>query len=92
MFNMKYFADHGAFVYQDNGTYMVNFDNMNEAVVSLVERILTVQGDGNYEAAKAWIESDGVMSEQLTKDLDKVNAAGIPVDIIFKQGKEVLGL
>ncbi len=92
MFNMKYFADNGAFVYQDNGTYMVNFDSMKEAVVSLVERILTVQGDGDYEAAKEWIESDGVMSDQLKQDLDKVNAAGIPVDIIFKQGKKVLGL
>jgi hypothetical protein len=92
MFNMKYFADNGAFVYQDNGTYMVNFDSMKEAVISLVERILTVQGNGDYEAAKEWIESDGVMSDQLKKDLDKVNAAGIPVDIVFKQGKKVLGL
>ncbi|MEE4115710.1 MAG: Zn-dependent hydrolase [Marinilabiliaceae bacterium] len=92
MFNMKFFADRGAFVYQDNGTYKVDFDVMKEAVVALVERILTVQGDGDYEAAKEWIESDGVMSDQLKADLDKVNASGIPVDIVFKQGKEVLGL
>lgn len=92
MFNMKFFADRGAFVYQDNGTYKVDFDVMREAVVALVERILTVQGDGDYEAAREWIESDGVMSDQLKADLDKVNASGIPVDIVFKQGKEVLGL
>lgn len=92
MFNMKYFADKGAFVYQENGTYMVNFDVMKEAVVSLVDRIITVQGDGNYEAAKLWIESDGVMTDNLKKDLDRVNNAGIPIDIVFKQGKDVLGL
>ncbi len=92
MFNMKFFADRGAFVYQDDGTYMVDFEVMKEAVVALVERILTVQGDGDYQAAKEWIESDGVMSDQLKADLDKVNASGIPVDIIFKQGKDVLGL
>lgn len=90
MFNMKFFADRGAFVYQEDGTYMVDFEVMKEAVVALVERILTVQGDGDYEAAKEWIESDGVMTDQLKADLDKVNASGIPVDIIFKQGKEVL--
>jgi len=32
------------------------------------------------------------MTDQLKADLDKVNASGIPVDIIFNQGKEVLGL
>ncbi len=92
MLNMKYFADKGAFVYQDDATYMVNFDVMKDAVVSLVEKILTIQGDGDYEAAKEWIEADGVMTEQLRNDLDRVNAEGIPVDIVFRQGKEVLGL
>ena len=92
MLNMKYFADNGAFVYQDNGTYKVNFDEMKKAVVSLVEKILTIQGDGDYEAAKEWIEGDGVMTEQLRANLDRVNEAGIPVDIVFRQGKEVLGL
>jgi len=92
MMNMKYFADNGAFVYQDDGTYKVNLDEMKAAVVSLLEKILTIQGDGDYEAAKAWIEADGIMTESLRRDLEMVNAAGIPVDIVFKQGKEVLGL
>ena len=92
MMNMKYFADNGAFVYQADGTYKVNLDVMKSAVVSLLEKILTIQGNGDYEAAKAWIEADGIMTESLRRDLDMVNAAGIPVDIVFKQGKEILGL
>ena len=92
MMNMKYFADNGAFMYQENGTYKVNFEEMKAAVVSLLEKILTVQGNGDYEGAKAWIEADGIMTESLRRDLDMVNAAGIPVDIVFLQGKDVLGL
>ncbi|MBN2666761.1 MAG: Zn-dependent hydrolase [Bacteroidales bacterium] len=92
MLSLKYFADNGAFVYQDNGYYKVNLEEMKKAVESLVGKILTVQGDGDYDAAKAWVEGDGVMTESLRRDLDKVNAAGIPVDIVFRQGKEVLGL
>jgi hypothetical protein len=92
MLSMKYFADNGAFMLQENGYYKVNLDEMKAAVVSLVEKILTVQGDGDYDTAKAWIEGDGVMTEDLRAALDRVNAAGIPVDIVFKQGKEVLGL
>lgn len=92
MLNMKYFADNDAFVYQDNGTYKVNFEEMKAAVGTLLEKILVIQGDGDYEAAKAWIEKDGVMTEQLRSDLDKVNATGLPIDIVFNQGKDVLGL
>jgi len=92
MLSMKYFADNGAFMLQENGYYKVNLDEMKAAVISLVERILTVQGNGDYEAAKAWVEGDGVMTEDLRAALDRVNTAGIPVDIVFKQGKEVLGL
>ncbi len=92
MLSMKYFADNGAFMLQENGYYKVNLDEMKAAVVSLVEKILTVQGDGDYDTAKAWIEGDGVMTEDLRAALDRVNAAGIPVDIVFKQGKQVLGL
>ncbi len=92
MLSLKYFADNGAFVYQDNGYYKVNLEEMKKAVESLVEKILTVQGDGDYDTAKAWVEGDGVMTESLRRDLDRVNAAGIPVDIVFRQGREVLGL
>lgn len=92
MLSLKYFADNGAFVYQDNGFYKVNFEEMKKAVESLVEKILKVQGDGDYDAARAWVEADGVMTESLRRDLDRVNAAGIPVDIVFRQGREVLGL
>jgi len=92
MLCMKYFADNGAFQYQDNGYYRVNFEEMKKAMESLVEKIITLQGNGDYEGVKAWLESDGVMTETLRRDLDKVNATGIPVDIVFKQGKEVLGL
>ena len=92
MLSLKYFADNGAFLYQDNGYYKVNLEEMKKAVESLVGKILKVQGDGDYDMARAWVEGDGVMTESLHRDLDRVNAAGIPVDIVFKQGREVLGL
>ncbi|MFZ2340879.1 MAG: Zn-dependent hydrolase [Bacteroidales bacterium] len=92
MLSLKYFADNEAFICLDNGYYKVNLEEMKKAVESLVEKILRVQGDGDYDAAKSWVEGDGVMTESLRRDLDRVNAAGIPVDIVFRQGREVLGL
>jgi hypothetical protein len=64
-------------------------DRMKEAVAALSERILRLQGDGDYEAAKQFVDSmSGI--ESLQPDLDRLSGAGIPVDIIFRQGAEVL--
>jgi hypothetical protein len=38
------------------------------------------------------MEKYGVMGEQLEADLERLNDAGIPVDVVFEQGAEELGL
>jgi uncharacterized protein YutE (UPF0331/DUF86 family) len=65
---------------------------MTQAVASLAQEILVMQGNGNYDDAIALLKSKGVIQEALQKDLDRVNNSGIPVDIRFKQGPEMLGL
>jgi hypothetical protein len=76
----------------ETGTYQVDFDKMTEAMNSLAKEIITIQGDGDYNKAKAMIDNLGTIQPQLQADLDRIGAAGIPRDIIFKQGLDVLGL
>jgi len=87
-----FFQEKGAFTRDDaTGTYKVDFEKMKEAMNELTAKILTIQGDGDYEAAKTWVETNGKIKEQLQKDIDRLNEANIPVDIVFKQGKQELG-
>ncbi|GGA73906.1 hypothetical protein GCM10011521_10070 [Arenimonas soli] len=74
------------------GAYRVDYDKMEAAVDSLSAKILTLQGDGDYDGAQALLDEMGVIGPDLQADLDRVEAAGIPVDIVFKQGPSVLGL
>jgi len=93
MMRFNFFKELGAFSRDDkNGLYRVNFDAMTVAMNELSKLILTIQGDGNYEAAVKLLDSKGIISEQLAKDLARLEQANIPVDITFNQGKEVLGL
>lgn len=93
LLRFNYFAEQGAFNYDEkSGHYSVNPEKMSKAIASLSEKILILQGDGDYQAVKNWFEKDGQITPQLQTALDKINAAGIPVDIVFKQGKSVLGL
>lgn len=93
MIRFNYFKEHNAFTYdKEKGTYKVNFDEFQGAMNSLSEKILTLQGDGDYDGVKALFDEMGVVGPDLQYDLDRVGEAGIPRDIVFKQGVEVLGL
>jgi hypothetical protein len=93
MMRFYYFQEKGAFERDETtGTYRVNFEKMKQAMLDLSETILTIQGDGDYEKAKQMIEEKGFIREALQRDLNRINEAGIPRDIVFEQGAEVLGL
>lgn len=93
MIRFNYFKENNAFSYNpENGTYKVNFEEFQSAMNSLSGLILKLQGDGDYEGVDALFKEKGIVGEELQKDLDRVGAAGIPRDIVFKQGVEVLGL
>jgi len=93
MIRFYYFQQAGAFECDETtGTYRVNYEKMKHAMFSLSEMILKIQGDGDYDAAVKLIKEKGYIREPLQKDLDRIGAAGIPRDIVFEQGPEVLGL
>ncbi len=65
---------------------------MQAAVKSFVTKVIVLQGDGNKAEIDKWIEEKSIVSPALQKDLDKIVVAGIPKDIVYNQGVEVLGL
>jgi hypothetical protein len=92
MMRFNFFAQEGAFTRNADGTFTVNFDKTKAAMEKLVQKIVYIQGDGDYEAAKNWVKTEGVVNPELQADLDRINAANIPVDVVFEKGKKVLGL
>lgn len=93
MMRFNYFLEKEAFTYNDStGYYTVDFDKMTDAMNSLSADILTMQGDGDYAKIKEVLAEMGTIRPALQNDLDRIEKAGIPVDIVFEQGPEVVGL
>ncbi len=93
MLRFNYFADAGAFSRDtETGTYRVNMEKMQSAMTDLTRLILKLQGDGDYDGAVELMMKKGVVGKQLQADLDRLSKANIPVDVVFEQGIEVLGL
>ena len=70
---------------------------MRAQVEGIIERRFlsgpdTVLHLGDYAAAKAFVEQYSVRGPRLESDLERLAEAGIPVDVVFEQGPEVLGL
>jgi hypothetical protein len=92
LIRFNYFAEMGAFAREDTGVYRVDFEKLAAAMDSLSEKILRLQGDGDYDAVAAFVDKYGHEGATLRADLDRLGDHGIPVDIVFEQGREVLGL
>jgi hypothetical protein len=93
MIRFNFFKDAGAFSRdEETGTYRINVEAFEQAIEDLSRTLLTLQGDGDYEAVNAFVEKQAAVGPQLQADLDRLAAASIPVDIVFEQGVDVLGL
>ena len=92
MMCFNYFEDLGAFERLEDGTYRVNFDKTRKAVNEWASKILILEGNGDYEGAKAYLEKNGMIRESLQSELNRLRNANIPVDIVYEQGIHVMGL
>jgi hypothetical protein len=93
MIRFNFFEQEGAFSRDEaTDTYRINLAEFEQAVKELSRKLLTLQGDGDYAAVQAFVRDMGTVGPQLQADLDRLASANIPVDIVFEQGADVLGL
>lgn len=93
MIRFNYFDEAGAFTRdEDSDFYKVDFEKLESAMESLSKLILTLQGDGNYNGVANLVKEYGTIKKQLQDDLNRLSEKGIPVDVVFNQGVEVLGI
>ena len=93
MIRFNYFSEAGAFTRNpDTGTYRVNVEEFEQAIKNLSNELLIMQGDGDYDQVDRFVADKGNMPKQLQDDLNRLTALNIPVDIVYQQGKNVLGL
>lgn len=92
MVRFNYFQEQGAFSRNEEGLYSIDVEKMTAAIDSLSELILTLQGNGDYDGVEKLVAEKGLIKEDLAASLARLETAKIPVDIVFEQGKQVLGL
>jgi hypothetical protein len=92
MIRFNFFKEKGAFTKNEKGAYIVNYDKLAVAMEELSSLILTLQGDGNYKEVANLVAEKGIIDKDLQADLDRLTEQNIPVDVVFDQGTQTLGL
>jgi len=92
MVRFNFFVDRGAFARDAKGQYRVDMPKMRKAVDQLSATLLQLQGNGDYAGVEKLVKELGVIRPQLAEDLARLKSRNIPVDVVFNQGKSVLGL
>jgi hypothetical protein len=92
MMCFNYFEDAGAFSRNADGTYKVDMAKTKKAMNEWAAKVIQFEGDGDYTGAGKYLDTNSNIRKELKEDIAKLKNANIPVDIIFDQGKETLGL
>ncbi|HMI01756.1 MAG TPA: hypothetical protein VK541_04695 [Pedobacter sp.] len=88
----NFFKENGAFIRNETGTYQVDFVKFEESMNKLGNLIITLQGNGDKAAVEKNQKENAVIPAELQGDLNRLTKKGIPVDIVFEQGANVLGV
>ena len=80
----NFMEDFGAFTRDADGKYVIDFEKSAAAIDAWASLILETQATGNFEFAQKYSSENASIRKSLSADIEKVNGAGIPRDIIFE--------
>ena len=88
----NYMYAQGAFTRDENGVYHIDYAKAKAAMESWAGVILATQGEGDFRFAEKFAKENGVIKPEMQQDIDRINNSGVPRDIRFREGLDVLGL
>lgn len=79
-FQYSFLKEQGAFAYDaEAGRYRIDFAALERALSELAARVVILQGDGDYEGTKAFLDQYALIDADAQAVIDSL--AGVPVDI-----------
>lgn len=69
--------------------YRIEFDKMRTAIKELASRLLTVEGDGNYAAARGMIDDMGHLDEKTKEAVHRLEKIPVDLEFVFTPGLHV---
>ncbi len=88
----NYLVENKAITYDKQGHIIINYDKMRTSINNLTNKIIIMQGNGDYEGIKNFSNKYSKIDKDLQNIIENVNGNNIPTDMNLIQGKTVLNL
>jgi len=88
----NYLITNKAITFTKEGLIEIDYEKMKNASQELVNEIIVMQGNGDYDAMSEFINKNKTIDKNLGKLIQMVNEKNIPTDMLLIQGKDVLNL
>lgn len=85
----NYLTDKGAFVKQDDGRFVVDFAKIKPAILDLTRDLLTIEAQGDYQAAKTLLSQSAVIRPPLAEALQRLQSIPTDIEPIFVTADQI---
>jgi hypothetical protein len=87
---LNFLLDHGAVVEDKEGTFSVNDMKIKDGVKALTGKLMTLEAEGNYAAAKDFISQLGIVRPEVQKALSKLRPMPVDIEPQFTTAEKLL--
>ncbi|MBF0381666.1 MAG: Zn-dependent hydrolase [Magnetococcales bacterium] len=85
LIRFNYLKEKNVFSRSVKGEYRIDPQRMESATSLLIATILKFQGDGDYNGVVEFEKKYGTIGPQLSEDLQRLQSADIPLDLVFEK-------
>ena len=85
----NYLSDQGAFVQRADGPFEVNFSKIKPGVRQLTHDLLTIEAQGDYQAAQRMVNEFGIIRPAMKAALNKLSAIPVDIEPVFVTANEL---
>ena len=79
----NYLKKRGAISINRKNKYKLNHNKFKNAITDLITQIIVIQGNGNYNEAKMFIESNSVVPKEIKNTIQQISDNKTPIDILL---------
>lgn len=87
----NFFLDKGAYIANADGTFSVDLEKMKTAVRDLDHELLTVEAQGDYNAAKNMLAKYSVVRPEVQRALDRLKSLPTDIEPVFVTADKITG-
>ena len=86
----NYLLENDAIEYDNENHIVIDYEKMKIATENLTKKIIILQGDGDYEGVKKFIDEHTFVDQTLFDIITQINDDKLPTDILINQGEDFI--